>query len=304
MALPSLGGMWPAIATPFDADGAVDSGRLVALARGLLEEGSGGLVILGTTGEANSLGLAERHALIDDVVAGGIEAGRLIVGTGAPSIVDAADLTRHAQEVGAAAVMLLPPFYFKPVSDDGLFAFVADLIDRAGSVPPRILLYHFPSLAGVGWSFELIAALRELFPEVVVGVKDSSGDEAHTLNLVTAFPELAIFAGSEGHITDAMAAGAAGLISANANVNARALAALVDHPDADGAADRLAEANAVRGALKARGLVPSVKAVLAARTGDDAWRALRPPLMSLTPSEEAALMADPAIVRLLGAGRA
>jgi 4-hydroxy-tetrahydrodipicolinate synthase len=303
MGHPSLGGLWPAIATPFGADGAVDAASLVAFGRGLLAEGSAGLVVLGTTGEASSLGLAERHTLIDVVVEGGIEPGQLIVGTGAPSLVEAADLTRHAGDIGAAAVMLLPPFYFKPVSDDGLFAFVAEVIARTGPSPPQILLYHYPALAGVGWSFELVAALSESFPEVVVGLKDSSGDEVHTLNLVTAFPELAIFAGSEGHLSDAMAAGAAGLISANANVNARALAELIGDPAAPDATARLAEANAVRGALKARGLVPSIKAVLAARTGDDTWRALRPPLMPLSAEDEAALLAEPAIERLLAADR-
>src|SRR6476660_2455851 len=135
-------GLWPPIATPFSSNGSVDHQRLVTLGRRLLNDGARGLVILGTTGEASSLGLNERHALID-AVAGGIDGYRLIVGTGSCAVPDAAELTRHAGKVGAAAVLLLPPFYYKPVSDDGLFAFVGDVIERAGANPPPMLLYHF-----------------------------------------------------------------------------------------------------------------------------------------------------------------
>ncbi len=302
MPRPALYGLWPAIATPFSSDGAADTGRLVRLGRLLLDEGADGLALLGTTGEANSLGIDERHALIDAVIERGIDPARLIIGTGAPATTDAAALTRHAQEIGVAAVMLLPPFYFKPVSDDGLFAFVAEVIARCGQTPPPIILYHYPALAGLGWSLELVAALAREFPSVVVGIKDSSSDEVFTHTLITAFPELAIFAGSERRILEAMAAGAAGLISANANVNCHALAGLLAGPDSLDVAARHASANAVRAALKARGLVASIKAVLAAKMADPAWRAVRPPLMPLPPQDEAALLDDPAIRRLL-AGR-
>src|SRR5437868_9446102 len=132
----SISGLWPPIATPFAADGSIDVVRLVALGRRLLGEGARGLVLLGTTGEANSLGLRDRHALIDAVVEGGIDARQLIVGTGATAVSDAVELTRHAHEVGAAAVLLLPPFYYRPVSDDGLFAFVAEVIRRSGPAVP------------------------------------------------------------------------------------------------------------------------------------------------------------------------
>src|SRR4051812_35229837 len=124
-----LTGLWPPVATPFASDGRVDHQRLLVLSRRLLTEGARGLVILGTTGEANSLGLNERHAVIDAVVAG-IGARRLIIGTGSCAVIDAAELTRHARDAGAAAVLLLPPFYYKPVSDDGLFAFVGDVIEQ------------------------------------------------------------------------------------------------------------------------------------------------------------------------------
>jgi 4-hydroxy-tetrahydrodipicolinate synthase len=196
-------------------------------------------------------------------------------------------------------VLLLPPFYYKPVDDEGLNRFVAELIDRVGPRVPRVLLYHFPSLATVGWSFPLIARLIRGFPGVVAGIKDSSGDEAHTLKLIADFPGFAVFPGSESNLSSALRAGAAGFITASGNVNARALAALIADPDAPDASARLAEANAVRIALKARGLFPSVKAVLARQLHDDTWLNIRPPLTGLAADARRALYADPAIARLL-----
>jgi 4-hydroxy-tetrahydrodipicolinate synthase len=293
-----LGGLWPAIATAFLADGTIDPDRIVALGKRLLGEGARGLVVLGTTGEAASIGLAERHTLIDAVTERGLNPGALIVGAGAPSVGDAAEVARHAADVGAAAILLLPPFYFKPVTNDGLFAFVADLIRRMGQKPVPIVLYHYPALAGVGWSIEVIAALAEAFPDVIAGVKDSSGDHAHTLNLITAFSDLGVFSGSESHIVEEMAAGAAGMISANANVNARNLASLVAGAGSE-EPQLLAEANAVRTAMKARGLVPSIKAVLARQLWDEGWANIRPPLTRLTADARTALYNEPAIAQLL-----
>jgi 4-hydroxy-tetrahydrodipicolinate synthase len=294
-----LSGLWPPIATPFAADGSVDNRCLLTLARRLLKEGARGLVVLGTTGEANSLGLGERHALIDAMVEGGVQPGQLIVGTGACAIPDAVELTRHARDVGAAAVLLLPPFYYKPVSDDGLFAFVAEVIRQAGPAVPPVLLYHFPSLAVVGWSLGLVGALTRAFPEAIAGLKDSSGDDQHTVDLIAAFPDLAILPGSDGNLLTATRAGAPGFITTSGNVNARAIAALIGNPTARDADARLAEANAIRNALKARGLFPSVKAVLARQMRDDAWLAMRPPLVPLSSEARAALYAEPAIARLL-----
>lgn len=295
-----LTGLWPPIATPFDAAGVVDHDRIAALGQALFEEGADGLVVLGTTGEANSLSLVERHALVDAMVDHGFDPKRLMVGTGACAHSEAAELTRHAGDVGAAATLLLPPFYYKPVSDDGLFAFVANVIDRSGAAPCPILLYHFPSLATVGWSFALIRRLIEAFPGVVVGIKDSSGDEAHTARLIDSFPGFAVFAGSESSLLKMVAAGAAGFITTSANINARALAALLADPAVPDATAQLAEANALRNALKSRGLFPSVKAVIARRMRDDSWLAVRPPLTPLAEPERLALYAEPAIARLLG----
>jgi 4-hydroxy-tetrahydrodipicolinate synthase len=299
---PPLAGLWPPVSTPFHADGAVDHARLVRHAKQLLTDGAHGLAILGTTSEANSLTLDERRRVIDAHLEADIPAERLMPGTGACAVGDAVALSRHAGEVGAAAVLLLPPFYYKKVSDDGLFAFVARLIDGCGGSAPRIMLYHIPPMATVGWSVELVARLREAYPDLIAGMKDSSGDAEHTLAMIAAFPEgFAVFPGAEVYLLRALRVGAAGCISASANINAAGIRRLYDRwqePEADALQ---AEVNAVRKAVEPRVMIPALKAVLAERYRDPAWLAVRPPLMQIPEATRAELLADPAIVRLLEA---
>ena len=297
--MPALAGLWPPVATPFGRDGHVDEARLVRHSRRLLDDGAHGLAVLGTTSEANSLSLDERRRVIDAHVAAGIEPARLMPGTGACSIEDAVALTRHAGEVGAAAVLLLPPFYYKNATDDGLYAFVSTLIERIGDKVPRIMLYHIPQMAGLGWSIELIGRLRAGYPGIIAGIKDSAGNPDHTLALIDAFPKFAVFPGAEVYLRRALEAGAAGCISASANINASGIRRLFDHwKDAD-AEERQAELNAVRKAVESRGMIPSLKAVLAERYRDPAWLAIRPPLLPIREQARTELLADPVIVRLL-----
>lgn len=301
MALP-LAGLWPPVATPFRPDGSVDEVRLVKHSKRLLDDGAHGLAILGTTSEANSLTLDERRRVIDAHVEAGIPAERLIPGTGACALGDAIALSRHAGEIGVAAVLLLPPFYYRKVSDEGLFTFVAKLIEGCGANAPRIMLYHIPPVAMVGWSVELIARLREAFPDLIAGMKDSSGDAENTLAMIKAFPVgFAVFPGAEVYLQRALKAGAVGCISASANINAAGIRRLYDRwrePDAEALQ---AELNAVRKAVESRVMIPALKAVLAERYRDPAWLAVRPPLTQIPEAARAELLADPAIVRLLEA---
>jgi len=294
-----LAGLWPPVATPFRADGSVDEARLVNHAKRLLADGAHGLAILGTTSEANSLTLDERRRVIDAHLEAGIPADRLLPGTGACALGDTIALTRHAGEIGAAAVLLLPPFYYKKIPDDGLFAFTARLIEGCGGRAPRIMLYHIPPVAMVGWSAELIARLHEAFPGLIAGMKDSSGDAEHTLRMIEAFPDLAVFPGAEVYLLRALRAGAAGCISASANINAAGIRQLYDRWQGPDAESLQAELNAVRKAAEARGMIPSLKAILAERYHDPDWRAVRPPLLALPEAARAELLADPAIARLL-----
>jgi 4-hydroxy-tetrahydrodipicolinate synthase len=301
---PPLEGLWTPAATPFHADGSVNTSRLIEHCRRLLSDGSTGLAILGTTSEANSLAVVERLKNMDACVEAGIRPDRLLPGTGATALEDAATLTRHAARLGCAGVLLLPPFYYKKVSDEGLFAFVARLIDHVSPDVPRILLYHIPPIAIVGWSIDLVGRLIESFPGVIVGMKDSAGEFSHVVEMIDAFPGFAVFPGAERHLLKGLKVGAVGCISASANVNAHGIAGLIRHWQEPDAEKRQDDANAIRNAVESRGLIQSIKAVLAARYGDDAWRAVRPPLMPLSADARRELLAEPAIVGLLEAAPA
>ena len=295
----ALAGLWPPVATPFRADGAVDEKRLLKHSRTLLSDGAHGLAILGTTSEANSLTLDERRRVIDAHVEAGIQPAQLLPGTGACAIDDAVALTRHAGEIGAAGVLLLPPFYYKKVHDDGLFAFVPAVIERCGPRVPRIMLYHIPQMAGAGWSVDLVSRLRAAFPGIVAGMKDSSGDSANTTLMIESFRDFAVFPGAEVHLAKLLKIGAAGCISASANINARGIRRILDHwkePDVQRLQD---EVNGVRKAVESRGLIPAVKAVIAARHDDPQWLAVRPPLVRIAEDVRRELVADPAIIGLL-----
>ncbi|MCB1487148.1 MAG: dihydrodipicolinate synthase family protein [Bauldia sp.] len=298
---PALTGLWPPVATPFGPDGDVDLPRLVRHSKTLLADGAHGLALLGTTSEANSLTLDERRRVIDAHVEGGIDPARLLPGTGACAIGDAVTLTRHAGEIGAAAVLLLPPFYYKNATDEGIYAFVSTVIERAGADAPRIMLYHIPQMAGLGWSLELIERLKTAFPEIVVGIKDSAGKYDHTEALVEAFPGFSVFPGAEVYLLKALRVGAAGCISASANINARGIRALLDRwqePEADALQEELIT---IRKAAEGYGMIPAVKAILAERYGDPVWRSPRLPLLPIDETARKALLAEPAIVGLLEA---
>ena len=294
-----LAGLWPPASTPFTADGAVDEKRLISHCRGMLNDGAAGLAVLGTTSEANSLTLGERRRVIDALVEDGVAPEQLLPGTGACAIDDAVALCRHAGELGCAGVLLLPPFYYKNVSDDGLFAFVAAVIERCGPKVPRIMLYHFPAMAAAGWSIELVGLLTEAFPGVVAGMKDSSGDAAHTKAMIDAFPDFAVFPGSELYLLDALKWGARGCISATANVNARAIAEQIAGRDAADAPARQEALVAVRKSFADFPTVAAIKTIKAALAGDESWLRVRPPLVPLRPEERHTLLARPAIAELL-----
>jgi 4-hydroxy-tetrahydrodipicolinate synthase len=287
-------GLWPPVATPFGPDGSVDRPAFLHHCRTLLEEGADGLAKLGTTSEANSLTLHERREAIDTLLGGGIDPSRVLPGTGACAVGDAVELSRHATRGGCAGVLLLPPFFYKGVPDDGLFDYVSRVIDGVDDGSLRIYLYHIPQMAGAGWSLDLIDRLRSEFTEIVVGLKDSSGDWQNTRSILERFPGLAVFPASESMMSDAIPLGAAGCISASANVNSRGIAALIGALRSGGDATRLQErASEIRASVSSFPLVPAVKAVLARRYGEPGWLRVRPPLRPLDEAGVDALMASP-----------
>jgi 4-hydroxy-tetrahydrodipicolinate synthase len=287
-----FGGVLVPVLTPFTASGEPDAGRFVTFCRWLLDQGAGGLAIFGTTSEANSMSPGERMELLDRLIEAGIPAAKLMPGTGACAMTDAAALVRHAVDRGCGGVLMLPPFYYKGVSDDGIFAFVSGVIDRVASSALRVFLYHIPPMAVIGYSLDLVGRLIRAYPETVVGLKDSSGDWSNTAALLDRFPGFAVFPGSEVFLLDALRKGAPGCITASGNVNVPGIRKLYDNwrgPQADALQ---AEITALRQALQAYPMIPALKRIVAHYHQDPDWAAVRPPLVPLAAAQSASLIAD------------
>jgi len=272
-------GVWPAVATPFKEDLSIDHGTFLDHCLNLLADGASGLGVFGTTGEANSLSVSERISALDTLIEGGIPSAQLLPGTGCCAEPDTVALTRHATESECAGVLMLPPYFYKGVSEEGLFTSIARVIDDVGSDQLRIYLYHIPQLTGVGWSIPLLERLVRAYPDTIAGVKDSSGDWQNTRAMLHELGELAILPGSEAYLVDGLELGAAGCISATANLNVAAISNLYDtwrEPGADAANWKVIR---VRKELEQFPLIPGVKAVLAHRYQKPGWNRVRPPLI-------------------------
>jgi 4-hydroxy-tetrahydrodipicolinate synthase len=280
------------VLTPFTAAGEPDAGRFVGFCRWLLDQGAGGLAIFGTTSEANSMSPGERMALLDCLIEAGIPAGKLMPGTGACAMTDAVTLVRHAVGHGCGGVLMLPPFYYKPVSDDGIFAFLSGVFDKVGSPKLRVYLYHIPPVAVVGYSLDLVGRLIKAYPQTVVGLKDSSGDWGNTAALLDRYPGFAIFPGSEVFLLDALRKGGAGCITATGNINTSGIAKLYANWQAPHADALQAEITTVRKTMQAYPMVPALKRVVAHFHGDPAWAAVRPPMLPLDQAQSTALIAN------------
>jgi 4-hydroxy-tetrahydrodipicolinate synthase len=274
-------GVLAPVLTPFENDLSCDPARFVRLCRSLLEEGLNGLVPFGTTSEATSLSVDERERLLDALLESGIPAQKLIPGTGCAALPDTVRLTRKAARAGCAGALVLPPFYYKNVSEEGLFRSFARAIDGVGEAGLRVYLYHFPQLSQVPIPLRVIERLLAAYPGVVVGIKDSSGDFENARAVLRTFPGFEVFVGTERLLLRSLREGGAGCISATANVNAAAIArAFRERTD-----ERQREIDAVRAAFEALPLIPALKEELARRTGDESWRWLRPPLVELSPAQ-------------------
>lgn len=282
---PIFSGVIAPVLTPFGEDGAPDADRFIEHAEWLLADGCTALAPFGTTSEANSLGLDERMDLLDDLVDAGVDPAKLMPGTGACSMVDAAVLTEHAVKLGCGGVLMLPPFYYKNPSEEGLFRFFADVIDQVDDDRLKIYLYHIPPVAQVGFSLSLIGRLVKEFPGIVVGLKDSSGDWSNMKAILDAFPDFELFPGSELYLLDGLRAGSCGTISATANVSARAMRKLFDNWQGSDA-DKLQEGiSALRQTVQQYPVVPLLKALIAHYRNDPDWSAVRPPFVALPEAE-------------------
>ena len=281
--------------TAFNDDLSLALDLYVAHAQHLLATGCAGLAPFGTTGEALSVGIDERIGALDRLIESGVDPKQLIPGTGLTNLVDTARLTRHAVDRGCAGAMVLPPFYIKDITDDGLFAYYARLIERVGRDDLRIYLYHIPQVAVVGLSIALVQRLRSVFPDHVVGIKDSSGDWANTRRLLTEVPGLIVYPGSELPLFDALELGAAGCITATANINATQIAKTIELWRGGKEAEARREHEGVkkfRLKIQEFGQIPAQKYLLSVWGSEPRWRNVRPPIVPL---------GDAVGVRLLGA---
>lgn len=281
----AVSGVFCAAATPLLADYAPDHASLAEHCKTLLKEGCDGIALLGTTGEANSFGIGERKAILERLLAAGVPAEVLLPGTGHTSAPDTIELTRHAVEAGVKAVVLLPPFYYKGVTDEGLFRAYARVIEGVGRDGLKVVLYHIPPTSNVPISHALIGRLREAFPGIVVGIKDSSGSLESMTGIAEAFPGFSVLSGADPFMLPLLRAGGAGCITSSSNLIAADLRIVFDQWN-DPAAQDVVEAaqtriESWRNLTNAFVQLPTVKAMLARRRHDKGWLRVRPPLVEL-----------------------
>lgn len=275
-------GVLAPVVTPFHADLEPNVDAFVTHCQWLVENHAG-LAIFGTNSEANSLSVTERLRLTEALLEANVPAAAMMPGTGASSLTDAVTLTRHAIQAGAAGVLMLPPFFYKNVSDDGLFAYYSEVIERVGDARLALYLYHIPALSGAPISLALIERLFKRYPTVIAGVKDSSGDWGNTEAMLVRFAGdgLDIFPASEAFLSDALPLGAAGCISATANVNPAKIHALYSRwQDAD-SVKLQEEVTTIRKIFQPLPMIAAMKHAIAYWSADPAWETVRPPLTQL-----------------------
>jgi 4-hydroxy-tetrahydrodipicolinate synthase len=293
MPQPFAGVLVPVL-TPFTPVGDPDAGRFVAFCRWLLDEGADGLAIFGTTSEANSMAASERMALLDRLIASGIPAARLMPGAGACSITEATMLIKHAVGHGCGGVLMLPPFYYKGMTEQGVYDFIAAVIDRVGSPALKMYLYHIPPQTMIPFGVELVGRLIKAYPNTVVGLKDSSGDWNNTKALLDAYAGsgFGIFPGSEVFLLDGLRNGGVGCITASGNVNVPGIRKVYENWKTPRADQLQADITQVRMTIQKYPMVPALKRIVAHFHGDPDWANVRPPMERLSAPQSAALLAD------------
>lgn len=291
-----LKGVMAAALTAFNDDLSIDTAATLAHARWLLANGCDGVLLFGTTGEGNSLSAAERMDFMDALAASDLPMDKLMMGTGCCSFTETVALTEKSLEIGIESVLMLPPFYYKSPSDDGLFAHFSRVVEDVASSRARFYLYHFPQMSAVPFSHDLIARLLAAFPGQFCGLKDSSGDFDNMQAMAKKFPGFDVFAGTERYLLDMLRAGGAGTITATGNVTSTLCGAVYANwqgAEADRLQDQLTEQ---RLALQNYPAAAGLKELLARESGRDGWRNLRPPFLPLARDKADQLAADMAAI--------
>ncbi|ALM82440.1 dihydrodipicolinate synthase family protein [Bordetella sp. N] len=295
----ALTGVFSPVLTPFDKQGATSTQRFIKHCRWLADQGVG-LSVFGTNSEANSLSVQEKQDLLQALLEAGIPGNVLMPGTGLCNLPESIALTSHAVKAGCAGVLMLPPFYYKGVSDEGLFRFFSTVIDGVGDDRLRLYVYHIPPVSQVPLSANLIERLIARHGKIIAGIKDSSGDWNNTELMLKHFqsPDFSVFAGSETFLLANMRGGGAGCITATGNVNPGAINRLYRswNEDAKAADAQQAALDKTRAIFQSVPIIPAMKRTLADHSGDAAWATVRPPLVELDDTQagklSAALKAD------------
>jgi len=273
-------GTYAPVLMPFKADLSVDVNRLIGFCRWLLSQKCK-LAIFGTNSEANSLCVEERIDLLDQVIEAGISPDDLMPGTGCCALGDTVKLSAHAAKHGCGGVLMLPPFFYKGVSDEGLYRSYSEIVERVGDARLRVYLYHIPPIAQVGISLDLIERLTRAYPGTIVGMKDSSGEWNNMQAVMERFPDFDMFCGSENFLLQTMRLGGAGCISAIANIRPAAIQHLYDNWRNDNAQALQRELVDFREIVTAQAPIPSLKYTVSHYSGNQTWNRLRPPLVEL-----------------------
>ena len=286
-------GVLAPVVTPFDDDLKPNAERLIAHCKWLVSQNCG-LAVFGTNSEGNSLSVDEKCDLIDSLLAAGVDAARMMPGTGSCALTDSVRLTTHAVKAGCGGVLMLPPFYYKRVSDDGLYRSFAEVIERVGDERLKIYLYHIPPVAKVGISPQLIERLLKAYPTAIAGIKDSSGDWPNTKTLLDAFSGSGfdVFVGSESFLLTNLQNGGVGCISATANINPAAIDELYRRWREPEANDLQKSLDDLRTIVAKHGMIPSLKAIVAHFTRHSEWSIVRPPLDALKAEQSHQLIAE------------
>jgi len=268
--------------TPLDQNLNLDYDLLKAHIQDLLQCGASGIVLFGTTGEGNSLSVSERKHGLEAILDGGISPNKLIVGTGCCALTDTVDLTQHALNAGVDRVLVLPPFYYKNVSNDGLFSVFDYLLQHLGHSKVKVYLYHFPQMCGVPISIDLVQKLIVAYPDNICGFKDSSGDWGSISAMIQGFPQLQVFAGSEEFLLDTLRLGGAGCISATTNVTLPLAVELLSNFKTSGANELQRHLSQLRHSLEQWPMIAALKVLMQHLKGEDQWENIRPPLSVLS----------------------
>ena len=287
-------GVLAPVVTPFRNDYAPDAERFVRHCRWLLKGGCSGLAVFGTNSEANSMSVGEKIALLEALVAGGVPPAALMPGTGHCALSDSVEMTRAAVRLGCAGVLMLPPFYYKGVPEEGLFRNFSEVIERVGDERLQLYLYHIPPVAQVGIPLGLIDRLLTRYPGIVAGVKDSSGDWSNTKAMCERFAKrnFDVFAGSEVFLLDTLRSGGKGCITATGNINPGPIDQVFRNWQTPQAERLQAAITATRGIVQKQPMISALKATIAHFAGDAQWKTVRPPLVELSPAQDEQLMTE------------